>query len=92
MTFLRVTDDRATRVPISPQREQTFNSADQLKVTMFNVGKEVTERKHLPPADVAMAGGWRSVKTLDIYAQPDDETVLAVMNEPRKLREAHGQG
>ncbi len=39
MTFFRVTDDRATRVAISPQREQTFNSADKLKVTMFNVGK-----------------------------------------------------
>ena len=39
-------------------------------------------------ADVAEAGGWRSVRTLDIYAQPDEKTILAVVNVPNKLREA----
>lgn len=49
--------------------------------------KWVTERKHLPRKDVAAAGGWRSEKTLDLYEKTDEETLLAVVNEPRKLRE-----
>jgi Phage integrase family len=48
----------------------------------------VTARKHLPLADVAAAGGWKTVQTLDqCYARPDSETMLAVVTEPRKLRE-----
>lgn len=45
------------------------------------------ERKHLPRADVAAAGGWLDPRTLDIYDGADDETILAVVEEPRKLRE-----
>lgn len=45
------------------------------------------ERKHLPDADVAAAGGWLAVQTLKIYDGADDETLLAVVTEPRKLRE-----
>lgn len=45
------------------------------------------ERKHLPDRDVAAAGGWLSVQTLAIYDGADDATMLAVVNEPRKLRE-----
>ncbi len=48
--------------------------------------KWVDERKHLPEADVAAQGGWLSVRTLDIYRQADEETLLAVAEEPRKLR------
>lgn len=48
--------------------------------------KWVAERKHLPRADVAAAGGWLSERTLEIYEQPDQETLLAVVSEPRKLR------
>jgi hypothetical protein len=37
---------------------------------------------------VAAAGGWKDVETLlTCYQQPDPETLLAVMSEPRKLRE-----
>lgn len=50
--------------------------------------KWATERKHLPRADVAYAGAWLSPRTLDIYDLPDDATVYAVVNEPRRLREA----
>ena len=47
-----------------------------------------TERKHLPIVDVAAAGGWKDTQTLlTHYQQPDAETLLAVMNEPRKVRE-----
>lgn len=53
--------------------------------------KWATERKHLPRADVAAAGGWTSVRTLDIYQQVDDETMYAVVSEPRKLREVGAQ-
>ena len=45
-----------------------------------------TSRKHLPIADVAAAGGWSDVTTLiRCYQQADDETLLRVMNEPRKV-------
>jgi hypothetical protein len=50
--------------------------------------KWVTERKHLPLADVAAAGGWKTVQTLEqSYARADSETMLAVVTEARKLRE-----
>jgi integrase len=50
--------------------------------------KWATERKHLPLKDVAAAGGWVDVETLlRSYQQPDKGTLLAVMNEPRKLSE-----
>jgi integrase len=50
--------------------------------------KWATERKHLSLKDVAAAGGWKDVETLlTCYQQPDMETLLAVMSEPRKLRD-----
>jgi integrase len=51
--------------------------------------KWATERKHLPDADVMAAGGWSDSRSLkQSYQQIDDETLLAVVTEPRKLREA----
>jgi integrase len=51
--------------------------------------KWATERKHLPTKDVAAAGQWRDQRTLETaYMQSDEETILAVVNEPRKLRAA----
>jgi hypothetical protein len=48
-----------------------------------------TARKHLPAADVAHAGGWRDLRSLErSYQRVDDETLLAVVTEPRKLRDA----
>lgn len=50
--------------------------------------KWATERKHRSPTDVAAAGGWKDLDTLlRCYQQPDDESLLAVMIEGRKLRE-----
>jgi hypothetical protein len=47
-----------------------------------------TERKHLPAADVAHAGGWRDLRSLErSYQRVDDETLLAVVTERRKLRD-----
>ncbi len=38
---------------------------------------------------MALAGGWRDLRTLETaYTQADEATVLAVVTEPRKLREA----
>lgn len=48
--------------------------------------KWATERKHLPRKDVAAAGAWLSPRTLDIYEQADQETILAVVSETKKLR------
>ena len=48
-----------------------------------------TERKHLPVTDVALAGGWKDTSTLlTCYTQPDDATLLKVLNEPRKVHES----
>ena len=47
-----------------------------------------TARKNLPVADVAAAGGWSDLTTLlKRYQQADDDTLLSVMNEPRKVTE-----
>ena len=52
-----------------------------------------TSRKHLPTADVAAAGGWSDVTTLiRCYQQVDDDTLLRVMNEPRKVTERTKSG
>jgi hypothetical protein len=43
---------------------------------------------HHPIKAVAQAGGWSDVGTLiSCYQQPDEEAVLAVLNEPRKRRD-----
>lgn len=45
-----------------------------------------TERKDMSPVDVARCGGWKGPRTLlEIYQQPDDETMLAVMEHSRKV-------
>jgi integrase len=50
--------------------------------------KWATERKHHPLKDVAEAGGWKDVNTLlTCYTAADEETMLAVMSERRKVRE-----
>jgi integrase len=53
--------------------------------------KWATERKHLPTADVAAAGGWRSLEALQqCYQMADDETMLAVVLGGGELREMKG--
>jgi integrase len=47
-----------------------------------------TARKHLPPQDVARAGDWLDLRSLQTaYTQSDEATVFAVMSEPTKLRD-----
>jgi hypothetical protein len=54
--------------------------------------KWAIERKHLPVKDVAAAGGWKDVNTLlEIYQQPDEESILAVTSETRKFVGARGR-
>ena len=51
--------------------------------------KWATERKHLPDADVAAAGGWANPNTLRlVYQQADADTMLRVVLERGELREA----
>lgn len=48
--------------------------------------KWATERKHLPLADVARAGGWKNSITLQlVYQQPDPDTMKAVVENPVRL-------
>ena len=50
--------------------------------------KWATERKHLPDADVAAAGGWADPNTLrKVYQQADAETMLQVVLGGGELRE-----
>ena len=52
--------------------------------------KWVTERKHYPDVDVAAAGGWKTPETMKLaYQHADAETMVTVVTEPRRLREAH---
>ena len=54
--------------------------------------KWATERKHLPAKDVAEAGGWLDLRSLEqCYQQVDEATLLQVVSEPRKLRETMPQ-
>jgi hypothetical protein len=51
--------------------------------------KWAKERKHLPVKDVMVAGGWQDVRTfLESYNEPDEATMLAVMEEPDRRRAA----
>ena len=51
--------------------------------------KWAVERKDLPVQDVAAAGGWRDLRSLqNCYQQVDVATMLPVVTTPRKLREA----
>jgi integrase len=50
--------------------------------------KWAVERKHLPDADVAKAGGWRSINTMKrSYQLADEAGVLEAVLSPRRLRE-----
>ncbi len=48
--------------------------------------KWVTQRKHLPDADVAECGGWRGTETLkECYQMPDPDTMQSVIEGARNL-------
>lgn len=50
-----------------------------------------TERKHLSPKDVAAVGGWVDTTTLQkCYQIADEETMEAVVLQPRRLRQVVG--
>lgn len=54
--------------------------------------KWVIERKHHPDADVAEAGGWKSLQALRrAYQQPDDETMLKVVTDSGDLRRVEAE-
>ena len=45
-----------------------------------------TEMKHAPLRDLAYLGGWKSVSTVvEIYQQPDDQTMLAALASRRPI-------
>ena len=51
--------------------------------------KWATERKHLPDVDVAAAGGWSDLSALKAcYQQADQATLLRVVTQAARLREA----
>jgi hypothetical protein len=44
--------------------------------------KWATERKHYPLKDVALAGGWLGLRSVETYTQADEETIRTVVLEP----------
>jgi integrase len=45
-------------------------------------------RKNLPLTDVAVAGGWRDLRSLEkCYTLPDEATILRVVTDPTKIRD-----
>ena len=51
--------------------------------------KWATERKHLPNVDVAAAGGWSALASLQTcYQQADSQTMFKVVSSPARLSEA----
>lgn len=50
-----------------------------------------TARKHHPAADVAAAGGWRDLRSLEkSYIKADEATMLRVVTEVARVRDAKG--
>lgn len=50
-----------------------------------------TARKGLPTADVAAAGGWRDLRSLErSYIKADEATMLRVVTEPGRVRSVSG--
>jgi integrase len=50
-----------------------------------------SERKHWPLKDVAFVGGWKDTATLlQCYMAADDETMEAVVSQPKRLRRRLG--
>lgn len=77
-------------------RDLLYRTEKLAKVTHLEGGafhpyrrKWSTERKHLPTADVQLAGGWKDARSLErSYQKADARTILRVMTEPLKLRDA----
>ena len=73
------------------ERAEKLAELDPLEGSDFHAHRRkwATERKHLSDTDVMAAGGWRDPRSLKgSYQKADAETLLAVVSEPKKLREA----
>lgn len=52
---------------------------------------DVLGGRGLPSADVAAAGGWRDLRSLErSYIKADEVTMLRVVTEPGRVRDAKG--
>jgi integrase len=49
--------------------------------------KFATEMVDMPDRVVAKLGGWKAVRTLDLYQQPSDDMMLEALEQRRALRE-----
>ncbi|MHC4234348.1 MAG: hypothetical protein ACYSUQ_04455 [Planctomycetota bacterium] len=49
--------------------------------------KFATEMVDVPDPVVAKLGGWKAVRTLDLYQQPSDDMMLEALEQRRALRE-----
>ena len=52
--------------------------------------KFATELVDVPDRVVAKLGGWKAVRTLDIYQQPGEEAMLQAIESRKELREVRG--
>jgi predicted metal-dependent phosphoesterase TrpH len=78
---------------VDPHHAPLEEELRRLTDTRFRRGEMMIEKLQaagydISLKDVAAAGGWHDTETLvQCYQQPDNDTLLAVMNEERKVRE-----
>ncbi len=69
------------------ERAESHAGLPKLKGGLWHAYRRAlaTSRKHLPVGEVAAAGGWKDVSTLlRCYTQADNDTILAVMSDPKR--------
>ena len=55
----------------------------------LSMAVDTTARKDLPSQDVALAGGWATVRMVEeVYTQADEHTTLGVVLHEARVREA----
>jgi integrase len=72
------------------RRAEKLAGLDPQKGSAFRAYRRgwATARKHLPLPDIAAAGGWKSVRALEMsYLHADEQTMLTVVLSGAQLRE-----
>ncbi len=89
LVFLGLASGLAARFHMLRKAEALAGIATQ-KGSLWHAYRRAwaTARKHLPAIDVAAAGGWKGVETLQaVYQQADTDTMLRVVLEAGEVRE-----
>ncbi len=74
------------------RRAEELAGVEPLKGKLWHAyrAKFATEMVDAPDRVVAKLGGWKAVRTLDIYQQPGEEAMLQAIESRKELREVRG--